>query len=53
MIKNYNVPLNEKQRRKVKEALEKRESLAGITREATAWRVVNYLLEEGHHWNIT
>lgn len=46
MIKDYNVPLDEAQCRKIREAIVKRESLAEITREATVWRVVNHLIED-------
>ena len=46
MIKNYNVPLDEKQRQKIHDAMESNSSLASVTKEATAWRVVNYLMED-------
>ena len=42
--KNYNVPLDEEQCRKIHEAMENVESLAEITRIATVYSVINYLL---------
>jgi integrase len=46
MIKDYNVPLNAEQRHKIRYAMETNGSMAEITKEATAWRVVNYLMED-------
>ena len=46
MIKDYNVPLDTKQRIKIREAIESHNSLAEITRELTTYRVVEYLLED-------
>ena len=44
--KNYNVPLNEEQRYKIRKAMENTESLAEITCVATVHSVINYLLED-------
>ena len=46
MVKDYNTPLDEEQHRKIHEVMGRLDSLAEITREATVYRVVNYLMED-------
>lgn len=44
-VKNYNIPLDEKQRCNLRKSMKNLDSLAEITRMETVYRVVNYLLE--------
>ncbi len=46
MIKNYNVPLGEDQRKRIREAMDSCNSLAEITRQETVYRVLPFLLED-------
>lgn len=46
MIKNYNMPLTDEQHGRIREAMDNIRTLAEITREATVWRVVNYLMTD-------
>ena len=46
MIKDYNVPLDENQCCNIREAMERHNSLAEITRKETAYRVVNFLMDD-------
>jgi integrase len=46
MVKDSNVPINEERRSRVLEAMSKADSLADITREATVYRVIKYLIED-------
>lgn len=46
MIKDYDVPLTDEQRSSLQDAMNNLGTLAEVTRAATVWRTVNYLMEE-------
>lgn len=46
MVRNQNVPIDEEQRIRIREAMENSVSLAEITRKESVCRVVSYLLED-------
>ena len=46
IVKDSNIPINEEQVRRVREAMSQTDSLADITCEATVYRVIKYLLED-------
>jgi len=46
MIRNQNLPIDEEQRQRIREAMENSISLAEITRKESVCRVIKYLLED-------